>query len=56
VRSWFPSLCVQAQHLYRCSEGQRVFAEVLAQHLVIDDSVYRNPDWSFAAHHVMVSE
>jgi dihydropyrimidinase len=34
-------------------EGQRVFAEVLAQHLVIDDSVYRNPDWSAAAHHVM---
>jgi len=34
-------------------EGQRVFAEVLAQHLVIDDSVYRNPDWRSAAHHVM---
>ena len=34
-------------------EGQRVFAEVLAQHLVIDDSVYRNPDWEAAAHHVM---
>ena len=34
-------------------EGQRVFAEVLAQHLVIDDSVYRNTDWRFAAHHVM---
>ena len=34
-------------------EGQRVFAEVLAQHLVIDDSVYRNPDWRAAAHHVM---
>ena len=34
-------------------EGQQVFAEVLAQHLVIDDSVYRNPDWRFAAHHVM---
>jgi dihydropyrimidinase len=33
--------------------GQRVFAEVLAQHLVIDDSVYRNKDWRFAAHHVM---
>jgi dihydropyrimidinase len=33
--------------------GQRVFAEVLAQHLVIDDSVYQNPDWRFAAHHVM---
>jgi dihydropyrimidinase len=27
-------------------EGQRVFGEVLAQHLVIDDSVYRNPDWN----------
>jgi dihydropyrimidinase len=34
-------------------EGQRVFAEVLAQHLVIDDSVYRNPDWNSAAHYVM---
>ena len=34
-------------------EGQRVFAEVLAQHLVIDDSVYRSKDWRTAAHHVM---
>jgi len=34
-------------------EGQRVFAEVLAQHLVISDSVYRDPDWRTAAHHVM---
>ncbi len=34
-------------------EGQQVFAEVLAQHLVIDDSVYRNPDWNAAAHYVM---
>jgi dihydropyrimidinase len=34
-------------------EGQRVFAEVLAQHLVIDDSVYRNTDWDAAAHYVM---
>jgi dihydropyrimidinase len=33
--------------------GQRVFAEVLAQHLVIDDSVYRDVDWDKAAHHVM---
>ncbi len=33
--------------------GQRVFGEVLAQHLVINDSVYRNEDWRFAAHHVM---
>jgi dihydropyrimidinase len=34
-------------------EGQRVFAEVLAQHLVIDDSVYRHEDWDTAAHYVM---
>lgn len=34
-------------------EGQRVFAEALAGHLLIDDSVYRNEDWDFAAHHVM---
>jgi dihydropyrimidinase len=34
-------------------EGQRVYAEVLAQHLVIDDSVYRDGDWDRAAHHVM---
>lgn len=35
------------------SEGQRVYGEVLAQHLVIDDSVYRNTDWNSAAHYVM---
>ncbi|MFO0745810.1 MAG: dihydropyrimidinase [Myxococcota bacterium] len=34
-------------------EGQRVFAECLAGHLLVDDSVYRNPDWRHAAHHVM---
>ena len=34
-------------------EGQRVFAEVLAQHLVIDESVYRHPKWEHAAHYVM---
>lgn len=34
-------------------EGQRVFGEVLAGHLLIDDSVYRNPDFEFAAGHVM---
>ncbi|MBL8785977.1 MAG: dihydropyrimidinase [Deltaproteobacteria bacterium] len=34
-------------------EGQRVFGEVLAGHLLVDDSVYRNQDWRFAAHHVM---
>lgn len=35
------------------NEGQRVFGEVLAGHLEIDDSVYRNPDFEFAAAHVM---
>ncbi len=35
------------------NEGQRVFGEVLAGHLVVDDSVYRNPDFEFAAAHVM---
>ncbi len=35
--------------------GQRVFGEVLAGHLLIDDSVYRNPDWDVAAGHVMSS-
>ena len=34
-------------------EGQRVYGEVLAGHLLIDDSVYRNPDWTTAAAHVM---
>ncbi|EKN00325.1 dihydropyrimidinase [Acidocella sp. MX-AZ02] len=33
--------------------GQRVYGEVLAQHLVVDESVYQNPDWDFAAAHVM---
>ncbi len=34
-------------------EGQRVFGEVLTGHLLVDDSVYRNPDFEFAAAHVM---
>ncbi len=34
-------------------EGQRVFAEVLSQHLVITDKVYRDEDWDYAASHVM---
>ncbi len=34
-------------------EGQRVYGEVLAGHLMIDDSVYRNADKNFAMHHVM---
>ncbi len=35
------------------NEGQRVFGEVLAGHLLIDDSVYRNEDFDVAAAHVM---
>jgi dihydropyrimidinase len=35
------------------SHGQRVYGEALAQHLTIDESVYRNPDWNIAAAHVM---
>lgn len=35
------------------SKGQRVFGEVLAGHLTIDDSVYRHPDFEYAAGHVM---
>ena len=35
------------------NEGQRVFGEVLAGHLLIDDSVYRDPDFDVAAAHVM---
>ncbi len=34
-------------------EGQRVYGEVLAGHLVVDDSVYLSPDWDYAAAHVM---
>lgn len=35
------------------NEGQRVFGEVLAGHLLIDDSVYCHPDWNTAAAYVM---
>ncbi|HEX2582471.1 MAG TPA: dihydropyrimidinase [Dongiaceae bacterium] len=34
-------------------EGQRVYGEVLAGHLLVDESVYRHPDWNVAAAHVM---
>lgn len=34
-------------------EGQRVFGEALAGHLLIDESVYRHPDFEYAAAHVM---
>src|SRR5882724_12451679 len=35
------------------ARGQRVYGEVLAGHLVIDDSVYRHPDFAKAAAYVM---
>ncbi|NCF52050.1 dihydropyrimidinase [Gammaproteobacteria bacterium] len=35
------------------NEGQRVFGEVLAGHLLVDDSVYQHPDFEVAAAHVM---
>jgi len=35
------------------NEGQRVFGEVLAGHLLVDDSVYRDEDFERAAAHVM---
>jgi dihydropyrimidinase len=35
------------------NEGQRVFGEVLAGHLLVDDSVYRHEDFEVAAAHVM---
>ncbi len=35
------------------ARGQRVYGEVLAGHLVLDESVYRHPDFATAAAHVM---
>jgi dihydropyrimidinase len=35
------------------ARGLRVYGEVLAGHLVVDESVYRNPDFAGAAAHVM---
>jgi dihydropyrimidinase len=35
------------------ARGQRVFGEVLAGHLTLDESVYRNPEFAVAAAHVM---
>lgn len=35
------------------NKGQRVFGEVLAGHLLVDESVYRHPDFATAAAHVM---
>ena len=35
------------------ANGQRVFGEVLAGHLTVDESVYRHPEFAVAAAHVM---
>lgn len=35
------------------ADGSRVFGEALAGHLLVDDSVYQNEDWGYAAAHVM---
>ena len=35
------------------ARGQRVYGEVLAGYLAVDDSVYRHPDFATAAAHVM---
>lgn len=35
------------------ARGVRAYGEVLAQHLVIDESVYQRPDWAEAAAYVM---
>ena len=35
------------------ARGQRVYGEVLAGHLILDDSVYRHPDFATAAAYVM---
>ena len=49
---------VSAEHALQAierarNEGQRVFGEVLAGHLLVDDSVYQSKDFEFAAGHVM---
>ena len=38
---------------YARQNGQRVYGECLAGHLLLDDSVYLNADWSTAAGYVM---
>ena len=38
---------------YARGKGQPVYGEVLPGHLLLDDSVYRDPDWATAAGYVM---
>ncbi len=47
--------CKQAHEAIRRARenGQRVYGEPLAQHLVLDDGVYQHTDWEYAAARVM---
>ncbi len=47
--------CEEAHEAIRRARqnGQRVWGEPLIQHLTLDDSEYRNPDWDHAAQRVM---
>ena len=47
--------CEEAHEAIRRARqnGQRVWGEPLIQHLTLDDSEYRNPDWDHAARRVM---
>ncbi|WP_237155015.1 dihydropyrimidinase [Oryzibacter oryziterrae] len=47
--------CEQAHEAIRRArqKGMRVYGEPLIQHLTLDDSEYKNPDWDHAARRVM---
>jgi len=47
--------CEEAHEAIRRARmnGKRVYGEPLIQHLTLDDSEYRNPDWDHAAQRVM---
>ncbi len=47
--------CEQSHEAIRRArqKGMRVFGEPLIQHLTLDDSEYRNPDWDHSARRVM---
>ncbi len=47
--------CEEAHEAIRRArqQGKRVWGEPLIQHLTLDDSEYRNPDWDHAARRVM---
>ncbi|MEM1343795.1 MAG: amidohydrolase family protein, partial [Pseudomonadota bacterium] len=47
--------CEQAHEAIRRArqKGMRVYGEPLVQYLVLDDNVYANPDWDYAARRVM---